>query len=81
MTTRPTMADPVFLEVLRHALGSLVDEMALVVARTARSATVRDALDYSTALCSPDGTMLAQGLGIALHLGSFPAAVAPVGRA
>ena len=35
--------------------GSIVDEMALVVARTARSATVRDALDYSTALCAPDG--------------------------
>ena len=78
MNTRPV--DPVFLEVLRHALGSLVDEMALVVARTARSATVRDALDYSTALCAPDGTMLAQGLGIALHLGSFPSAVASVAR-
>ena len=47
-----TDRDPVFLELLRHALGSIVDEMALVVARTARSATVRDALDYSTALCA-----------------------------
>lgn len=81
MNARPSATDPVFLEVLRHALGSLVDEMALVVARTARSATVRDALDYSTALCAPDGTMLAQGLGIALHLGSFPAAVAAVANA
>ena len=72
--------DPVFLELLRHALGSIVDEMALVVARTARSATVRDALDYSTALCAADGTMIAQGLGIALHLGSFPSAVGAIRR-
>ena len=75
-----TDRDPVFLELLRHALGSIVDEMALVVARTARSATVRDALDYSTALCAADGTMIAQGLGIALHLGSFPSAVAAIRR-
>src|SRR5262249_52557884 len=72
--------DPVFLELLRHALGSIVDEMALVIARTARSATVRDALDYSTALCAPDGTMIAQGIGIALHLGSFPSAVNAIRR-
>ena len=81
MSARPAADDPIFLEVLRHALGSLVDEMAVVVARTARSATVRDALDYSTALCAADGTMLAQGLGIALHLGSFPSAVSAIADA
>jgi len=75
-----SVGDPVFLELLRHALASVVDEMALVVARTARSATVRDALDYSTALCAADGMMIAQGLGIALHLGSFPSAVGAIRR-
>ena len=49
--------------------------MALIVARTAYSATVRDALDYSTGLINAGGELIAQGLGIALHLGSFPSAV------
>lgn len=70
--------DPATLEIVRHALGSVADEMALIVARTAYSATVRDALDYSTGLATPSGELIAQGLGIALHLGSFPAAVRAV---
>src|SRR5712692_7188334 len=67
--------DAVTLEVVQHALGSLVDEMALIVMRTAYSGIVRDALDYSTALCDRNGEMVSQGLTIALHLGSFPEAV------
>jgi N-methylhydantoinase B len=72
--------DPATLEIVRHALGSVADEMALIIARTAYSATVRDALDYSTALLNPQGELIAQGLGIALHLGSFPSAVSAVLR-
>jgi N-methylhydantoinase B len=72
--------DPATLEIVRHALGSLADEMALIIARTAYSATVRDALDYSTALLDPRGELIAQGLGIAMHLGSFPSAVGEVLR-
>ncbi|HTK45417.1 MAG TPA: hydantoinase B/oxoprolinase family protein [Patescibacteria group bacterium] len=67
--------DPVLLELVRYGLDAVVDEMAVVVARTSRSATIRDALDYSTALCAPDGEVIAQGVGITLHLGSFGAAV------
>lgn len=67
--------DAVTLEVVQNALGSLVDEMAIIVMRTAYSGIVRDALDYSTALCDRNGEMVAQGMTIALHLGSFPTAV------
>jgi N-methylhydantoinase B len=35
-------------------------------------------MDYSTALCDRDGTVVAQGLTIVLHLGSFPDAVKAV---
>ena len=70
--------DPATLEIVRHALGSVADEMALIVARTAYSATVRDALDYSTGILNAGGELVAQGLGIALHLGSFPSAVGHV---
>ena len=49
--TRPEAAetaldgDPATLEIVRHALGSIADERALTIARTAYSATVLDALD------------------------------------
>ena len=56
----------------------MVDEMALIVMRTAYSGVVKDALDYSTAFCNDHGEMLAQGLTISLHLGSFPSAVTSI---
>src|SRR6188474_1838036 len=77
----PAPQDLATLEIVRHALGSLADEMALIIARTAYSATVRDALDYSTGILNARGELVAQGLGIALHLGSFPSAVGHVARA
>lgn len=75
---RTSATDPITLEVIKNALGSMVDEMALIVMRTAYSGVVKDALDYSTAFCDRRGQMVAQGLTIALHLGSFPSAVGSI---
>ncbi len=47
--------DPVTLEVVKNALASVADEMALVVMRSAYSPVVRDTMDYSTALCDATG--------------------------
>jgi N-methylhydantoinase B len=70
------VSDPITLEVLKHALASIADEMALVIMRTAYSSIVRDSMDYSTALCDREGRAVAHGLTMALHLGSFPDAMA-----
>ena len=70
--------DPITFEVVRNGLDLLVDEMALTVMRTAHSGVVKDAMDYSTAFCDKHGQVIAQGLTIVLHLGSFPDAVASV---
>ena len=43
--------DPVTLEILKNALESLADEMALIILRSAYSPIVRDSMDYSTAIC------------------------------
>lgn len=72
--------DPITFEVIQNGLASLVDEMALTVMRTAYSGVVKDAMDYSTAFCDADGEVIAQGLTIVLHLGSFPEAVASIRR-
>ena len=69
-------ADPVTMEVIQNALGSIADEMALVIMRTAYSSIVRDSMDYSTGLCDAQGRAIAHGLTMALHLGSFPDALA-----
>ncbi|MDA1280817.1 MAG: hydantoinase B/oxoprolinase family protein [Chloroflexi bacterium] len=76
--TRGVGIDPVTFEVLQNAMASVVDNMALTVLRTAHSGVVKDAMDYSTALCDRNGNVLAQGLTIVLHLGSFPDAVKAV---
>lgn len=72
------LLDPITLEVVHSALNSLADQMALTVARTAYSGIVRDVLDFSTAFCDPSGTMIAQGMTLVVHLGSFPRAVRTV---
>ena len=64
--------DPITLEVVNNALGSTADEMALVIMRSAYSPVVRDTLDYSTALCDRNGRIVAQGLTLAVQLGTFP---------
>jgi N-methylhydantoinase B len=71
----PERVDPITFEVLKNALDSIADEMAIVLMRSAYSPIVRDSLDYSTAVCDRDGAMVAQGLTTPLHLGSFPDAM------
>ena len=68
-------SDPITMEVVRNALSTIADEMALVIMRTAYSSIVRDSMDYSTGLCDRDGRVVAHGLTMALHLGSFPDAM------
>jgi len=63
--------DPILLEVLKNGFETVADEMAIILMRTAHSAIVRDSMDYSTALCDPEGQILAQGLTTPMHLGSF----------
>lgn len=64
--------DPITFEVVKNALSSVADEMALVIMRSAYSPVVRDSMDYSTALCDRHGQIIAQGLTLAVQLGAFP---------
>jgi N-methylhydantoinase B len=70
--------DPVETELLKNALSAITDEMAVTVIRTARSSVVKEAMDFSTGLIDPDGELLAQGLCLPLHMGSFPPAIEAV---
>src|SRR3984957_20427156 len=67
----PVSIDPISLEVFRNAFESGADQMALILIGPAPSPIVRDAMDFSTAICDAAGHNLAQGLTTPMHLGSF----------
>lgn len=61
--------------VVKNSLEAITDEMSLTIMRTSRTPIIRDGMDFSTAICTPAGEMVAQGVCIALHLGSIPIAM------
>jgi N-methylhydantoinase B/oxoprolinase/acetone carboxylase alpha subunit len=71
-----TRIDPVTQQIVGNALASIADEMATTIFRTAHSTVVRDGMDFSTAICDPDGETVAQGVTVPFHLGSVPHAMA-----
>jgi len=79
MSERPGF-DAIQIEILKNALTSIGDEMALTVLRTGHSTIIKDGADFSTAICDASGELLAQGLTIPQHLGSIPDALVAVLR-
>ena len=67
--------DPVTREIIKNALMSAADTMALTVVRTARSAVIKHGMDFSTALFNAEGQQVAQGLTLPPHLGSMAPAL------
>src|SRR5499425_3956794 len=74
------VGDPILLELVKNALDTIVDEMAIALVRTAYSNNLKNAMDMSCALCDAEGRLIAQGLTLPLHLGSIPDALACVRR-
>src|ERR671919_527684 len=72
--------DPVRLELVKNAIGTVVDEMVLTVGRIAYSSILKDTMDLSSAFCDRQGRMITQGLSLPLHLGSIPDAMEAVLR-
>src|SRR2546430_635605 len=55
--------------------SACADEMATTIFRTAHSTVVRDGMDFSAAICDPNGETVAQGVTVPFHLGSVPHAM------
>lgn len=70
--------DPVRLELMKNALGSVADEMILTVIRIAYSSIMKDTMDLSAGICDRNGLMIAQGHGLPMHMGSIPDAMQAV---
>jgi N-methylhydantoinase B len=67
--------DPVTLEVLRHAMEGVADEMGAVLRRTAYSPNIKEREDCSAAVFGPGAELVSQAEHIPVHLGSMPASV------
>jgi N-methylhydantoinase A/oxoprolinase/acetone carboxylase beta subunit/N-methylhydantoinase B/oxoprolinase/acetone carboxylase alpha subunit len=63
--------DPILLEIISHALVAAAEEMSVTVWRTSRSTTVRELLDYSTAVFDAEGRNVAQAARMPVHLNSM----------
>ncbi len=66
---------PVRLEVYRHLLTAVPEEMGTVLRRTAYSSNVRERRDYSCALFDSKAQLVAMGDHMPVHLGSMPMSV------
>jgi len=53
-------SDPILLELVKHALDAIVDEMAIALVRTAYSNNLKNSMDMSCALCDARGRLIAQ---------------------
>jgi N-methylhydantoinase B len=77
MTTRRQL-DPAEIAVIGHALHSVAVEMGAALRRTAFSPNIKERRDYSSAVFSADGDLIAMGDDMPVHLGSMPMSVAAV---
>lgn len=66
------------LEVFRHALAGVAEEMGVALRRAAYSPNIKERADCSAALFDREGEMVAQAEHIPVHLGAMPASVRAV---
>lgn len=70
--------DPIQLQLFRNLFEAAAEEMGYTLQRVAFSANIKERRDFSCAIFSPEGDLLAQAAHIPVHLGSMPACVAAV---
>jgi len=74
----PSGLDPITVEVVRHKLDGIANEMQSTLLRSSFSPIVKEGLDASASLFTPDGTTLAQSCSIPIHLATLIPAVTAV---
>src|ERR1700694_1152623 len=67
--------DPIELELFRHLLVSIAEEMGAVLRKTSYSANIKERRDYSCAVYDAEGETVAMGDHMPGHLGAMPLSV------
>jgi N-methylhydantoinase B len=81
LRTFPTMipaVDPITTSVVQHRLRAIVEEMGEAMLRTSYSQILNSSRDFSTALCDPEGRLIAQAEHVPIHVGALPFAARAV---
>ncbi|MEN8710686.1 MAG: hydantoinase/oxoprolinase family protein, partial [Arenicellales bacterium] len=81
-STLPTIsslqADPVLLEIFNRRFMSIAEQMGLVLERTSHSVNIKERMDFSCALFTAKGDLIANAPHIPVHLGSMSDSVRAV---
>ncbi|KAF1950182.1 hypothetical protein CC80DRAFT_246522 [Byssothecium circinans] len=67
--------EPVTLSVFSHRFMSIAEQMGNTLQRTSISTSIKERLDFSCAIFSPNGKLVANAPHIPLHLGSMQYAI------
>ncbi|KAJ5619477.1 hypothetical protein N7510_003461 [Penicillium lagena] len=73
--TYSSKVDPVRLSIFGHRFMSVAEQMGRTLQKTAVSTNIKERLDFSCALFSPDGGLVANAPHVPVHLGSMQFAV------
>jgi N-methylhydantoinase B len=74
----PPDTDPITVSVVQHRLRAIVEEMGEAMLRTSYSQILNSSRDFSTALCDPEGRLVAQAEHVPIHVGALPFAARAV---
>lgn len=70
-----TEADPVLLELFNNRFMAIAEEMGVVLRNTAQSVNIKERLDFSCAIFSASGELVANAPHVPVHLGSMDRSV------
>ncbi|KAJ6087952.1 hypothetical protein N7467_006866 [Penicillium canescens] len=74
-TADATVVDPIRLSIFGHRFMSVADQMSRMFQKTSVSTNIKERLDFSCAVFSPDGKLVANAPNVPVHLGSMEYAV------
>ncbi|KAI1657593.1 Hydantoinase B/oxoprolinase-domain-containing protein [Daldinia decipiens] len=69
------VVDPVKLSIFGHRFMSIAEQMGRALQKTSVSINIKERLDFSCAIFSPDGQLVANAPHVPVHLGSMSYAV------
>jgi 5-oxoprolinase (ATP-hydrolysing) len=75
-----TQVDPVMLEIFNNLFMSIAEQMGSVLEKTAYSVNIKERLDFSCAIFSPEGDLVANAPHMPVHLGSMSESIRAVIR-
>ena len=75
-----TNVDPVMLEIFNNLFMNVAEQMGTVLENTASSVNIKERLDFSCALFSPTGDLVANAPHIPVHLGSMSESIKTIIR-